>query len=69
MRVGGLEILLVLMAISIYAAVWVVPFWFIFRKTGLPPALSLLMIIPIANFVMLYVLAFGEWPALRQKQG
>jgi branched-subunit amino acid transport protein AzlD len=69
MRVGGLEILLVLMAIVIYAAVWMVPFWFIYRKAGLPPALSLLMIIPIANFVMLYILAFGDWPALKQKQG
>jgi len=69
MLVGPLEILLILVAIAVYAAVWVVPFWFIYRKAGLPPALSLLMIIPIANFVMLSVLAFGEWPALRQKQG
>lgn len=48
------------------AALVVVPFWFIFGKAGYTPWLSLLMIVPVVNVVMLYVLAFAEWPRLKQ---
>ncbi len=37
----------------------------IFRRTGMNPWLSLLMLVPIANFIMLLVLAFTEWPVQR----
>ena len=46
----------------------------IFSKAGYPWALGLLMLVPIANIVMLFVLAFGDWPVhkelrlLRQQQ-
>ena len=36
--------------------------WRIFDKTGHGGAMSLLMLLPIINFIMLLVLAFGEWP-------
>lgn len=38
----------------------------IFKRTGMNPWLSLLMLVPIANFVMLLILAFTEWPVQRQ---
>ena len=38
-----------------------IPYWFIWKKAGFSPALSLLMLIPLLNLVMLYVLAFSEW--------
>lgn len=38
----------------------------IFSKAGYHWAMGLLMLIPIANFVMLLILAFGEWPIQRQ---
>jgi glycerol-3-phosphate acyltransferase PlsY len=38
----------------------------IFSKTGYCWALGLLMFIPIANIIMLFVLAFGDWPILRE---
>lgn len=41
------------------------PMWKITTKAGFPGALSLLILIPVANIVFLYVLAFAEWPALR----
>lgn len=41
--------------------IYIVPFWFIFKKAGFSPVLSLLLIIPLVNLVMLYVLAFSEW--------
>lgn len=43
------------------AVLAIVPFWFIFDKAGFKPALSLLMVIPVVNLVMLYILAFHDW--------
>lgn len=48
----------------VFAALIVVPFWFVFGKAGFPRWLSLLMIVPIANIIMLYVFAFSPWPSL-----
>ena len=48
---------------GIFAVVFVIPFWKIFEKAGFPPALSLLMLIPIANLVAIYFVAFAAWPA------
>ena len=39
----------------------IVPFWAIFRKAGFPGALAILMVVPLVNFVLLYVLAFSSW--------
>ena len=38
----------------------------IFSKTGYGWAMGLLMLIPIANFIMLLVLAFSEWPIQKE---
>ena len=35
-------------------------FWVLFRKAGHPPALSVLMIVPIVNLITLYVVAFSK---------
>ncbi len=42
-------------------AVYIVPFWFIFKKAGFSPWLCFLLILPLVNLVMLYVLAFTDW--------
>ena len=47
-------------------AVQILVFCKIFSKTGFSWALGLLMFIPIANIVMLFVLAFAEWPIERE---
>ncbi len=47
----------------ISAALIVLPFWFIFMKAGYSKWLSLIMIVPVANIVMLYILAFSNWPS------
>jgi hypothetical protein len=49
----------------IAAAVMVVPFWKITSKAGFPGALSLLLLVPLANIVFIYYLAFASWPSLR----
>jgi glucan phosphoethanolaminetransferase (alkaline phosphatase superfamily) len=38
----------------------------IFSKTGFCWALGLLMFVPVANIIMLFVLAFADWPVLRE---
>lgn len=47
------------------AAIAVIPFWRICTRVGHSPWLSLLILIPMVNLIFLYILAFGEWPALR----
>jgi hypothetical protein len=45
----------------IMTAIYIIPFWFIFKKAGFSPWLCILLILPLVNIVMLYVLAFSEW--------
>ena len=49
----------------IMAALIILPFWFIFSKAGHSKWLSLLMVVPLVNFIMLYFLAFSTWPDQR----
>ena len=55
-----------LVFILVIVLVMVVPYWKIFKKAGFAPALSLLMLVPMLNFIMLFFLAFAEWPALKR---
>ena len=45
-----------------------VPLWRIVKRTGLPPVLSLLGFVPVANVIFIWVFAFMEWPALKRSQ-
>jgi hypothetical protein len=45
----------------------IIPFWQLFSKAGYSGWWSLLMVIPLANLIALYVLAFSDWPAMRNK--
>lgn len=42
-------------------AIVMVPTWFICKKAGFSPWLSLLVIVPFGGLILLYVLAFAEW--------
>ncbi len=48
--------------VLVMAAVIIVPFWFIFSKAGYSKWLSLLMVVPLLNLILLYFLAFSKWP-------
>jgi hypothetical protein len=53
-------------------AIFIVPFWFICKKAGFSPWLSLLNVIPLGNLVLIYVLAFADWkvaPVLPPQMG
>jgi uncharacterized membrane protein YhaH (DUF805 family) len=49
------------MAFFVFLPIVIIPFWRIFHKAGFSGWLSLLIVIPFANLIILYVLAFSEW--------
>lgn len=48
----------------VFMAIIILPFWFICKKAGFSPWLSLLNIIPLGTLILLYILAFAEWKVL-----
>jgi hypothetical protein len=53
----------------IFLIVLIVPVWFICKKAGLSPWLSLLCLLPtIGLLVLLYVLAFADWKVVPAPQ-
>ena len=58
-----IAIMILFMAFGVLLVV--LPFWKICTKAGLPGPLALLMIVPIANIVLPFYIAFTDWPALR----
>ena len=49
------------MFLLVFAAIAVVPYWKIFKKAGFAAPLSLLMMTPLVNIIVLYYVAFSEW--------
>ncbi|HLY40900.1 MAG TPA: hypothetical protein VKR52_06775 [Terracidiphilus sp.] len=47
------------------AIVFIVPSWFICKKAGFTPWLSLLCLFPLTGVVLLYILAFAEWKPMQ----
>jgi uncharacterized membrane protein YhaH (DUF805 family) len=45
----------------ILPAIAILPYWKIFSRAGFSGWLSLLMLVPVANLVILYIVAFSEW--------
>jgi hypothetical protein len=63
----GLVIFLIVIPLAILGVLMtVIPFWKICAKAGFPGALSLLMLVPVANIILPFYIAFADWPALRQ---
>jgi hypothetical protein len=56
----------VLIVLAVVIAILIVPYWKIYSRTGQSGALSLLQLIPVINVIMLFILAFGEWPIERE---
>jgi hypothetical protein len=50
--------------ILIALAIVILPIWFICKKAGFSPWLSLLNIVPGGGLILLYVLAFSEWKVM-----
>lgn len=58
---SGLPGLVLMIAVL---AIVTAPFFQLWKRTGHSGWISLLMLIPPLNFILLYVLAFKRWPAL-----
>ena len=63
---ASLAIMSVLFVIG--AVLFIIPLWFIWKKAGFSPWLSILSIIPAVNLIMLYVLAFSQWKVVPVNQ-
>ena len=61
--VGPFEWLVVL----VMALIMIIPFYRIFGRVGHPGWLGILMAVPLINLILLYYLAFSDWPAYRNK--
>jgi hypothetical protein len=59
---GPAEVLV--LVVGLVLLVW--PLWRVCSRAGFPGALALLALIPVGLIVLLFVLAFAEWPALRR---
>ena len=46
---------------SIAAIISIIPYWMIYKKAGFSPWLALFSIIPMANIIVLYIVAFSQW--------
>lgn len=73
-QMHALQAMLIFMPIFmlVFAAIMIIPWWFIWKKAGFSSWFCLLMILPLVNLVMLYVMAFSEWkvmPVAQPAQG
>jgi hypothetical protein len=57
-----------LIVVLILLILVVIPYWKIFGKAGFSSWLALLILVPIVNLVMLYFLAFADWPVLKERR-
>jgi hypothetical protein len=64
--VGIISIIIFLGIGLLFLVLTIAIWWKIFAKAGYSGAMGLLMLIPLVNFIMLLVLAFGEWPIQRE---
>jgi hypothetical protein len=55
-------------AYFVQAIVFIVPTWFISKKAGYSPWLSMLCLFPITGVILLYILAFAEWKTVPAPQ-
>ena len=55
--IGAVFVIIILVVIFL-------PYFRIFKRTGHSGWWALLMFVPIANIITLYIIAFSRWPAL-----
>ena len=64
--IGIQELIILLIMGALLLVFTVIPFWFICKKAGFPPWLSLITLIPFGLLVLPILLAAIDWPALRK---
>jgi hypothetical protein len=66
---AGPLLFLVLLVVLAAIVVGILPYWFIFKKAGFSPWLCILMLVPLANLIVLYVVAFSPWNVMPENAG
>lgn len=65
LRIMAFMIPIFIIIYAVMIAVIMVPCWFILKKAGFSPWLSLLCLLPsLGTLVLLYVIAFAEWKVI-----
>jgi hypothetical protein len=65
---GWQEIMVIAIIGFVITALVLFPWFIIYKKIGYSPAMGCLMFIPLVNVIMLFVLAFSQWPIERELQ-
>ncbi len=60
-RIGAIVLIAIPIIVLVFYAIIIVPFWFICKKAGFSPWLSLLNLVPLGGIILMYVLAFADW--------
>ena len=63
---GVFFILFIILVGLIATAITILIYCKIFSKAGYSWALGLLMLVPVANIIMPFILAFGDWPIYKE---
>jgi UPF0716 family protein affecting phage T7 exclusion len=63
---GAIFTIFMIFFVLILTAIQILAFCKIFSKAGFSWALGLLMLVPVANIVMFFFLAFADWPIQRE---
>ena len=51
--------------LAIFAALAIIPFWKLWARTGHSGFWGILAVVPFANLIALWILAFKKWPTDR----
>ena len=51
----------ILISMIFWFVILVIPFWKIYSKAGFSKWLSLTILIPVVNIIIIYIVAFSEW--------
>ena len=62
----GLPELIILLFLFVPMVMGTVAGWFIFSKAGFPGWISLVFWIPIFGWLIIFYLAFAQWPVLKE---
>ena len=66
--IGLSELIVIVTLLSVIAGgLWIVPIWRVLTRAGFSGWYSLIALIPVINFVALWVFAFADWPAFRKE--
>lgn len=55
------KVIVGIIAVFVVLPLIVIPYWKIFGRAGFPRWFGILMLLPLINFLVLYLVAFGRW--------